>query len=120
MDRLLAGEGGFSARLPATPTEQVHPKTGNLNFQVTDNGKTYVVSVSYPAREVWEMPPQQILEKYSSIGLRLVAGSRLVKSEKRDFGGFPAILSVIESPAPEAKLGILLILAKPRFSRCST
>jgi hypothetical protein len=65
-----------------------------------------------------EVPARKILEKTTSGFLQLLPGSRLVRSETKNVGGFPASVCVIQSQAPgrpEFTLKMMAVVANTRL-----
>lgn len=109
---------GFSVRLPSAPIEHVDPSTGAITLQAGNEKASYMVAAGTLPQEALSATPQQILDHYKSEFLQTVSGSRLVSSENREIGGFPAMICVFEANHPdrfEAKAKVMFVLASPRI-----
>jgi hypothetical protein len=92
--------GGFSIRLPGTPTEQPQTTEGMRQFELKTGDQDYVVSYADLIAEMKGLAPEQVLEKLRDDFVRKVPGGKLIDSARFKIGGNTGLSWVLESAGP--------------------
>jgi hypothetical protein len=93
--------GGFSIRLPGTPTELTASPGGLHQYELKIGDQDDVVSYADLPPEMKGLPPEQILERLRDDFVKSVPGSTLVRSKPFQLGGHPGITWVLEASVPD-------------------